>query len=180
MTPIRFRARHRVSLGWFALLLPVSLWAQSTAAPARDSAPDAPVQLSAFEVKAGDTAGYLAAEATSGTRYATPILETPIAVNTITRDFIEDFQLIDTTGQDMLAFTSSFTFTGGTGAINLRGIRGFSVYKNGIREGGVLGPASLERAEVIKGANAAIYGQAEPSGMVNRIWAPPTVGGAAA
>jgi outer membrane receptor protein involved in Fe transport len=133
------------------------------------SAGDVPVQLSPFEVKSVDTAGYLAAEATSGTRYATPILETPIAVNTITRDFIEDFQLIDTTGQDMLAFTSSFTFTGGTGAINLRGIRGFSVYKNGIREGGVLGPASLERAEVIKGANAAIYGQAEPSGMVNRI-----------
>ncbi len=169
MNPTPARTRHLVSVGCFALLLPFSLWAQSPGTPAKSSAPDAPVQLSPFEVKAGDTVGYLAAEATSGTRYATSILETPIAVNTITRDFIEDFQLIDTTGQDMLAFTSSFTFTAGTGAINLRGIRGFSVYKNGIREGGVLGPASLERAEVIKGANAAIYGQAEPSGMVNRI-----------
>ena len=127
------------------------------------------VHLSPFEVKGTDENGYLASEATSGTRYATSIMETPFAVNVITKEFMEDFLAIDLTGQELLSYTSSFSFAEGTGAINLRGIRGFSVYKNGLREGGVLGPASLERTEVIKGPNAAIYGQAEPSGMVNRI-----------
>ncbi len=152
------------ALGIFGPL--ASLSAQpATAKPSSEEV----VQLSPFEVKATDENGYLAAEATSGTRYATPIMETPFAVNVITKEFMEDFLAIDLTGQDLLSYTSSFSYAEGTGAINLRGIRGFSVYKNGLREGGVLGPASLERTEVIKGPNAAIYGQAEPSGMVNRI-----------
>ena len=133
--------------------------------------PDPVVQLSPFEVKA-DTNGYLTAETSTGTRYAAPISELPIAVNIVSAEFMEEFHTLDLSGMAALAYTSSFANEASevsTGAIVLRGIRGFAVYKNGIREGGVFGPASIDRIEVLKGASASIYGQAEPSGMVNRV-----------
>lgn len=135
------------------------------------SAGNVPVQLSPFEVKA-DANGYLAAETTTGTRYAAPIKELPFSVNIVSSEFMEDFHLFDLSGMAALSYTSSFANEASevsTGSIVVRGIRGFSLYKNGIREGGVFGPASIDRIEVIKGASASIYGQAEPSGMVNRI-----------
>lgn len=162
----RFSAMVAFTITGLSVLISIG-HAQSPASPQK--AEDDVIQLSPFVVRGTSDNGYLSAEATSGTRYATPIMETPFAVNVISKEFMEDFLAIDLTGQELLSYTSSFSFAEGTGAINLRGIRGFSVYKNGLREGGVLGPASLERTEVIKGPNAAIYGQAEPSGMVNRI-----------
>ncbi len=139
--------------------------------PGPSSAGDVPVQLSPFEVKA-DANGYLAAETTTGTRYAAPIKELPFSVNIVSSEFMEDFHLFDLSGMAALSYTSSFSNEASevsTGSIVVRGIRGFSLYKNGIREGGVFGPASIDRIEVIKGASASIYGQAEPSGMVNRV-----------
>jgi iron complex outermembrane receptor protein len=143
----------------FALL--ANAHAQSTT-PAED-----PVQLSAFEVKAGSTNGYLAAESATGTRYAAANREIPFPVNVITSEFIENYLAFDFS--DVVAYTSNFTPTEGTGAFNLRGVRNFSHYKNGIREGGVYGPVSVERVEIIKGANASIYGQTEPTGLRNIV-----------
>ena len=144
--------------------------AQST--PPLAAAPKDPVlELSPFEVKSGNSGGYLAAETTSGTRYAAPVMEIPFSINTVSSEFLESFLVFDFSGQDALNYVSGSapTNTGSTGDISLRGIRGFAVYKNGIREGGMWGPASIDRVEVLKGANAAIYGQAEPGGMTNRI-----------
>jgi outer membrane receptor protein involved in Fe transport len=163
----RIQATALIILG-----LPALLGAQtSPSAPPKDALPDYDdiVQMSAFEVSAKSSNGYLASEAASGTRYATPIMETPISAQVLTSEFINDFNAFDLTGQEMLSYTSSFSPADGTGAINLRGIRGFAVYKNGIREGGVLGPASIDRTEIIRGAASSIYGQSEPSGMINRI-----------
>lgn len=153
------------------LALPALLATAVFAAPAPAGAPGDPaVQLSPFEVKAA-SGGYLSAETTSGTRYAAPVLEIPFAINTVSSEFIENFMVFDFSGQDVLNYVSGSapTNTGSTGDISLRGIRGFAVYKNGIREGGMWGPASIDRVEVLKGANAAIYGQSEPGGMTNRI-----------
>lgn len=155
-----------------ALGLAVLAQAQTTPPPAsKPAVDDDTIQLSAFEVRADGTSGYLTAESTSGTRYAAPVMEIPFAINTVSSEFLESFLVFDFSGQDALNYVSgsSPTNTGSTGDISLRGIRGFAVYKNGIREGGMYGPASLDRVEVLKGANAAIYGQSEPSGMTNRI-----------
>jgi outer membrane receptor protein involved in Fe transport len=153
-----------------ALACTASLNAQPPAGKIAGDGQDPAVQLSPFEVKAA-SGGYLSAETTSGTRYAAPVMEIPFAINTISSEFIENFLVFDFSGQDVLNYVSGSapTNTGSTGDISLRGIRGFAVYKNGIREGGMWGPASIDRVEVLKGANAAIYGQSEPSGMTNRI-----------
>lgn len=143
--------------------LPASAWSQTTA----NAAADEPVTLSPFEVRATDTTGYLAAESTTGTRYAAPNLEIPFPVNVVTGEFIENFLAFDFS--DAVAYTSSTGVSGGTAAFNLRGIRNNTQYKNGIREGGLYAPIDLDRIEIIKGANAAIYGQTEPAGLRNLV-----------
>jgi iron complex outermembrane receptor protein len=142
--------------------LPAALFAQSAVDHAQET-----LRLSPFEVKSSSLDGYLSAEASTGSRYAAPVLEIPFPVQVITSEFIENFQAFDFS--DAVAYTSSFTPTEGTGAFNLRGIRNFSHYKNGIREGGVYGPSSVDRIEVIKGPNAAMYGATEPTGLRNIV-----------
>ncbi len=140
-----------------------SAWSQT----ADRTSTDEPVTLSPFEVRATDTTGYLAAESTTGTRYAAPNLEIPFPVNVVTGEFIENFLAFDFS--DAVAYTSSTGVSGGTAAFNLRGIRNNTQYKNGIREGGLYAPIDLDRIEIIKGANAAIYGQTEPAGLRNLV-----------
>lgn len=133
------------------------------AAAAREAA----VILDPFEVSAGSTSGYLAAEATTGTRYAAPIKEIPFPVNVITGEFLENILAWDFS--DAAAYTSGFAPTEGTGEFNMRGIRNGSHYKNGVREGGVFSPIAIERIELIKGPNAASYGATEPTGLRNVV-----------
>ncbi|MFI5337178.1 MAG: TonB-dependent siderophore receptor [Opitutales bacterium] len=126
-----------------------------------------PIVLSPFEVRAGDTNGYTASESTTGTRYAVPNREVPFPINVITADFIQDFLAMDFL--DAVSYTSSTGASGGTAAFNLRGVRNNTQYKNGIREGGLYSPIDIDRIELIKGANAAIYGQTEPTGLRNIV-----------
>lgn len=140
-----------------------------TTAPAQANAPTdaATITLSPFEVRASETSGYVASESTTGTRYAAPNREIPFPVNVVTSDFITNFLAFDFS--DAVAYTSSTGVSGGTAAFNLRGIRNNTQYKNGTREGGLYSPIDIERIEVIKGANAAIYGQTEPTGLRNIV-----------
>ncbi|MDR2674973.1 MAG: TonB-dependent receptor [Opitutaceae bacterium] len=148
---------------------PPAASASAAAAPAAPAPADEEVVfLSPFEVSAGKDTGYMAAEAASGTRYAASVLEVPMSIQAITSEFIEDFLLLDI--NDVLAYTSGFVPTEGTGAMNLRGIRSYSgMYKNGIREGGIFGPVGVDRVEIMRGPNAAIYGATEPSGLRNTV-----------
>ncbi|MFI5336648.1 MAG: TonB-dependent siderophore receptor [Opitutales bacterium] len=168
-TPIMIFSRPAFRLRFLCLcsvLCPVVLAAQTREEPrVADDTPT--VQLDPFQVRSGSTNGYLAPESTTGSRYAAPVKEIPFPVQVITSDFIENFLAFDFS--DAVAYTSSFSPTEGTGAFTLRGIRNLSAYKNGIREGGIYGPVSVDRIEVIKGANAAIYGQTEPSGLRNIV-----------
>jgi iron complex outermembrane recepter protein len=148
-------------------LLTASLTAQTSPAPAPARTSDDTIVLSAFEVTTQEDRGYLAAESTTGTRYAVKPLEVPFSVGVITSEFIEDSFAFDL-GR-ALSFTSSAFPSEGTGAFILRGIRASGSYKNGFRDGAIFGPASIDRVEVIKGNNAAVYGQTDPSGLVNTV-----------
>jgi outer membrane receptor protein involved in Fe transport len=125
------------------------------------------IVLSPFEVRESAANGYLAAESTTGTRYAVATREVPFPVNVVTSDFIQNFLAFDFS--DAVAYTSSTGVSSGTAAFNLRGIRNNTQYKNGIREGGLYSPIDIDRIELIKGANAAIYGQTEPTGLRNIV-----------
>lgn len=140
--------------------------------PAQTSpAGDDTITLSDFVVTAKTPENYMPAEQTSGTRYATKLMEVPFSVQAVTSEFLNDFRVLDF--NDALGYTSGFSDSagslGGTGAIVLRGVRSFSNYKDGVLGGYLFGSASIDRIEVVKGTNASLYGQTSPTGMVNNI-----------
>ncbi len=152
-------------LATVAVALPLSL-----SLPAQEQgAAEEVIQLNPFEVSTARLDDYLPAEVTTGTRYAANALEIPFAVSIVTSEFIEDFQLHNF--GEILGYTSGFAEDGGSqnGSFVLRGIRSISNFKNGVIGGFVFGPASVDRVEVVKGSNAAVYGQVEATGLVNTV-----------
>lgn len=157
-------SRCAARLAWFLAVGAISFGQVS-----ETSQVDSAVRLDPFEVKSTNYDGYLPAEVTTGTRYAANMLEIPFSVATITAEFIEDFQAHNF--NEILAYTSGFAEDPGSqnGSFVLRGIRSTSNFKNGVIGGFVFGPASVDRVEVVKGSNAAVYGQVEATGLVNTI-----------
>ncbi len=146
-------------------LRPVTI---NPAAPASDDT----VQLSPFAVKGESTNGYIASESTTGTRVATKIADLPFVVNVVTSQFLNDFDFFDL-GQN-LGYTSSLSAVDSEGNFNLRGFTSINSKWNGFYELGVLDRVTLDRIEIIKGPNAAIYGETSPAGQVNYISKQPT------
>ncbi len=103
-------------------------------------------------------------------RITTSMLDTPIAVSVINRQFIEDFLLIQDV--DIMAHIAGAGLIGEPqgGTANTR-IRGFGVpyYRNGFTRIGTGEVVNMERVEVIKGPLAATFGRASPGGLVNYI-----------
>jgi outer membrane receptor protein involved in Fe transport len=150
---------------------------QGVSAPdARSPEKEEIVVLSPFEVNAEKATGYMAAEGATGTRYAAPIMEVPISVQAVTSEFIEDFLMLDL--DDVTTYLSNFVINGneGSSTFNVRGIRsnGIGTYRNGMKSDGVYGPIAVDRIEIIRGPNAAIYGATEPVGLRNIITKNPT------
>ncbi len=130
--------------------------------------------LSPFEVStSGDINDYIASESITGTRVATFIQDLPFAVNVVTVEFINDFNAEDLA--DQFAYVSAFAPDGSQeGAYQLRGFRQTNQLRNGFTRIGLVSRTNMDRAEVIKGPNAAIYGRTDPGGIINIVTKRPT------
>jgi iron complex outermembrane receptor protein len=137
--------------------------AAGTAAPADDV-----VTLAEFSVSASPTSEYLAAESVTGTRVATKIRDLPFSVATVTGDFLDDFAAFEF--RDQFGYTSSVSVweTLSTG-YSLRGFDADVQLRNGFRRIGLIDKVNVERAEIIKGPAASIYGTVLPGGTINVI-----------
>ncbi len=161
----RYLRTSRASFLAGGLVLIVSLTLHAQTAPVAEPPP---VALDAFTVSAGSSKQYLASEQATGTRYAVQVRDIPFPVSVVTSELMKDFQAWSF--DDAVGYTSSFSQTSGTGNFILRGIRQTnSGYRNGVRDNGLVSLAFVDRIEIIKGANAAIYGQTEPSGLRNVV-----------
>ena len=129
-------------------------------------------ELNPFEVAAGAMEGYFASETTTGTRVASNIQELPYAVNVVTAEFFDDFQAFDF--EEQLGYTTSFVSDGEGTQYYLRGFRASFQLRNGFARAGMFSKVTTQRAEVIKGPLAAIYGRAQPGGVVNFVTRRPT------
>ena len=125
--------------------------------------------LSPFEIATdGGLNDYMASESITGTRVATSIQDLPFAVNVVTVEFINDFVAEDL--GDQFAYVSAFSPDGSQeGAYQLRGFRQENQLRNGFTRLGLVSRTNMDRAEVIKGPNAAIYGRTDPGGIINVI-----------
>jgi len=120
---------------------------------------------------------YVLPDATAGTKTDTPIMETPLNVQVVSKQVLKDQQVINL--GDALKNVSGVTYgtdssnvtTGGTAqSITLRGFSSETYFRNGFRlqQGSTTREmANVESVEVLKGSGAVLYGQVEPGGMVN-------------
>lgn len=141
------------------------------AASARPIAEESVFTLSEFVVSTSPEDRRFNAEETLGAmRITTSILDTPINVAVIPRQFIEDFLLVKDV--DLMAHVAGAGLIGEPqyGTASTR-IRGFSVpyYRNGFSRIGTGEVVNMERVEIIKGPLAATFGRANPGGLVNYI-----------
>lgn len=135
----------------------------ATATPATDDV----VTLSVFSVIAEPDRGYAPSETMTGSRIATKIIDLPYVVNVMTSEYLEDFAIFDL--GDNLSHIGGFTGLDIGGTFTIRGFAGSSQLRDGFLRLGRYGSSNIDRMEIIKGSNAAIYGRSSPGGMVNMI-----------
>lgn len=127
---------------------------------------------------------YQLPNASTGTKTDTPVMNTPLNVQTITQQVLKDQQVI---GLDqalrnvsgVLPNNGAFGFGTSFGNIVLRGFNATTLYRDGVRLGAGNGGgnnvfinqqfANVANIEILKGPAATLYGLVEPGGIVNVV-----------
>jgi iron complex outermembrane receptor protein len=120
---------------------------------------------------------YNSTHTTTANKRDTPLLETPVNIQVITKPLLDDQQAITI---DKSLTTISGLTTGAGSATNsddiyIRGFRTPAYYRNGFLydtefdSWGKRQMANIERIDVVKGSASLLYGRMEPGGMVNII-----------
>jgi iron complex outermembrane receptor protein len=132
-----------------------------------------PVTLPTIDVNATQQ-GYTVTNSSSGTKTNTPIFQTPVSIQVVPAEVIEDQKAFRV--QDALENVSGVQPRGSLGGFRERYIvRGFNVqenfYRNGLRvtSSGFTSnfqTADIDRIEVMKGGGSVLYGRGEPSGSI--------------
>jgi outer membrane receptor protein involved in Fe transport len=155
-------------------------------------ADDDTIVLSPFTVDASKDRGYLATNATSGTRLNTPIKDLPMPISVITEKFLRDTGSTDlrqglryVSGIQLQSQNDQGTPGGayqGPGGVNnpegatanptqtsykIRGYVTDAVLRDGFRRQNATDSINIERVEVVFGPSALLYGFGEYGGIVN-------------
>jgi len=120
---------------------------------------------------------YVIPNATAGTKTDTPVMETPLNIQVISKQVLKDQQVItldqalqNVSGVTMLAHNNNFGINYLTPV--LRGFASQTFFRDGFRlQSGSASRqfANVESVEVLKGPAAILYGQVEPGGMINVV-----------
>ena len=126
--------------------------------------------LQDFEVSAEQDRGYYSANSLGGTRTNQLIKDTPMTISVVNQELLSDMNLTEI---DSLAEVVASAQSEGAGysdsIIRFRGLLTRSQLFEFIGRGGPQNSYNVERAEVIRGTNTLVYGQAAPGGKVNFI-----------
>jgi iron complex outermembrane recepter protein len=132
--------------------------------------------------------GYRAETATTATRIAEPLLDTPRSISVITPELLRDRKILDPQDAltDVAGVAPSASVNGFGEDFLIRGFRQEDIFKDSFRDGrtnaigfSATGPtdvANLERIEVLKGPAGILFGRGEPGGIVNYITKTPFFG----
>lgn len=119
---------------------------------------------------------YAATEASSATRNAAPLKETPVSVQVVDETLIRDKAIRQPNAlADVVAGVQPVVGYGSTSSqyFNIRGFSNLGVnYRNGYRSAEVYTPrdlANVDRVEFVKGPASVLYGAAQPGGAVNTV-----------
>ncbi len=118
---------------------------------------------------------YVAPVASTATKTDTPIMETPLSIQVVPLQVLEDQQVIqlDQALRNISGVTTSKDIFG-TNILSFRGFSSPTLFRNGIRfDSNFYGDAqqfsNVESVEVLKGPAAILFGRVEPGGIVNVI-----------
>lgn len=152
-------------LVWMVMLAP-------TVAVATEAQPEKTLEeMSISAAPVGDE--YALPLAAAATKTDTPLLETPMSVQVVPREVMDDQQVV--TIKDAVKNVSGVvsSFYNYYDFIQLRGFEntGATVYVNGLQlqSIGGLETALLDRVEVIKGPASMLFGRVDPGGLVNIV-----------
>ena len=144
--------------------------AQTANAPAAspNKKADDVVSLSEFTVSEKSSSNsYIASETMTGSRVNEKIANLPYSIVNLTTEFFKDFN-IDVLDENM-TYIGGLTGINIGGSFNLRGFSSTSQLRDGFYRLGRYGLSNIDRVEIIRGPNAAIYGRSSPGGMVNFV-----------
>ena len=125
---------------------------------------------------------YVLQNASTGTKTNTPVMDTPLNVQSVTQQVLQDQQAttLATALQNVSGVTvtdGSFSDTGfGSSGILLRGFTASTYYRDGFRVDSTITSsdyvstrqlANVASVEVLKGPGAILYGLVEPGGIIN-------------
>ena len=126
--------------------------------------------LDDFVVSAEDDQGYYSANTLAGTRTNELTKNIPMTISTVNQEMIQDFGL--QTLADLGNYVPSIESEGNSWSNSEIRFRGF-LSRNQLYEFlprySQVDYYNIERADIIRGANSLIYGQADPGGKVNLI-----------
>lgn len=124
----------------------------------------------------GDSKAYRVPDAMTATKTNTPIMETPISIQVVPQQVLQDQQATTLArAVDNVSGVRSFTATyiGGNDQFQVRGFNSTVTYVDGLRttqgDPGTNTLSNIERVEVLKGPASILYGRAEPGGLVNIV-----------
>jgi len=136
---------------------------------------ESPRKLEPVEITGKKTEGYTVTNASTATKTDTPLIETPVSVQVIPRQVLDDQKA--TTLDEALSNVAGVRASsiGWAETIYLRGFSTSTYFRDGFRiddPSGLGGQAKLsnvESIEVLKGPGAILYGRVEPGGVVNLV-----------
>jgi iron complex outermembrane receptor protein len=166
---------HPVTISAFGLLLfaAAPLSAQTAPTPAARPAGDEVIKLGQFSVTADRVTGYRAANAVSATGIGTPIIDTPIAINIVTGEFLTDTSAFELR-QALDLVPSVRTNEAIESNFRVRGFAVNSLLRNGHFRRQLFANWNIDRVEVIKGASAIFQGSSRPGGIINYVTRKPS------
>ncbi|BBU62183.1 ligand-gated channel [Methylosinus sp. C49] len=120
--------------------------------------------------------GYVVRNATTGAKADIPIRQTPVSVQVIPKQVIQDQQITNVREaiENVSGVRSNSNELEGYN-FTIRGFRSLNIYRNNLAiPSGDSNPsgfdtANLERIEILKGPASILFGRAEPGGIVNLI-----------
>lgn len=159
---------------------PASPPARGTVASRSSLALDDDVQtLSPFEVSSEADYGYVKTNSVTATRIGARIMDTPLQIQVLSEDFLQDTNMTDI--QDVLRYSATSAgdnamgvlqpATGFTPSGNIT-TRGFPInarLRNSIRRYNVYSLDNVERVELIRGPASVFFGQSFPGGVINYV-----------
>jgi iron complex outermembrane receptor protein len=114
---------------------------------------------------------YTVPNATTATKTDTPIFDTPLSIQVVPRQLMQDrqtYQLKQTI--ETVSGVRTNQLSGYADHFIIRGIFQGDIYRNGLNlDFTTLDPANIQSIEVLKGPAAVLYGRLEPGGIVNVV-----------